>query len=91
MYFLKKNEYLIKYQVNLHSEENKMCVKTFHCSLFFKKNLMIYEFFREEDGLSFKLSLEIDLFSTFEQGEQGVYDGQWAREKSKLEHVHILI
>ena len=52
---------------------------------------MIYEFFREEDGLSFKLSLEIDLFSTFEQGEQGDYDGQWAREKSKLEHVHILI
>ena len=45
---------------------------------------MIYEFFREEDGLSFKLSLEIDLFSTFEQGEQGVYDGQWAREKSKF-------
>ena len=38
MYFLKKNEYLIKYQVNLHSEENKMCVKTFDCSLFFKKN-----------------------------------------------------
>ena len=35
MYFLKKNEYLIKYQVNLHSEENKMCVKTFDCSLFF--------------------------------------------------------
>ena len=93
MYFLKKNEYyLIKYQVNLHSEENKMCVKTFDCSLFFlKKNLMIYEFFRDEDGLSFKLSLEIDLFSTFEQGEQGDYDGQWAREKSKLEHVHILI
>ena len=49
---------------------------------------MIYEFFREEDGLSFKLSLEIDLFSTFEQGEQGVYgvyDAHWAREKSKLE------
>ena len=59
--------------------------------MFLKKNLMIYEFFRDEDGLSFKLSLEIDLFSTFEQGEQGVYDGQWAREKSKLEHVHILI
>ena len=50
---------------------------------------MIYEFFREEDGLSFKLSLEIDLFSTFEQGEQGDYDGQWAREKSSK--VEIII
>ena len=50
---------------------------------------MIYEFFRDEDGLSFKLSLEIDLFSTFEQGEQGDYDGQWAREKSSK--VEIII